>query len=54
MLLALAGDLDREGVRLVVAGDVGRVRDILRRAGDGDGQARSCPTVEAAVDALRS
>jgi anti-anti-sigma factor len=34
MLIQLAGDLRREGVELVIARDVGQVRDVLRRAED--------------------
>ena len=46
MLGGLADELERVGVRLVIAGDVGRVRDVLRRAGEDAGQ-RSQPTVTA-------
>ena len=55
VLEELADDLDREGVRLVLARDVGQVRDL---AGDGAVGAagstglRSYPTVHAAVAAL--
>lgn len=52
MLGGLADDLRREGVTLALAGDVGRVRDVLRRAGDEGAPVPRFPTVAAAVDAL--
>ena len=48
MLRALAEDLERRGVRLLVARDVGQVRDVL-----GDENQRIYPTVEAAVTQAR-
>jgi anti-anti-sigma factor len=49
MLTLLSSDLQQQGVRLVVARDVGQVRDVLRRAvGD-----RPLPAVQDAVQALR-
>ena len=47
-------DLERDGVRLVVARDIGQVRDVLRRAGDSVGPDRVYPTVAAAVEALEA
>jgi anti-anti-sigma factor len=52
MLARLAADLERDGVTLVMARDVGQVRDILEHAGP-DGQAmRTYRTIQDAVDAL--
>jgi MFS superfamily sulfate permease-like transporter len=44
----LSGDLERRGVRLLLAGDVGRVRDVLQRTGD---TSPVHATVQEAVDA---
>ena len=49
MLAQLRGDLDRRGVRLLVARDIGQVRDVLRRTGAEDAAA-VFPSVEAAVE----
>lgn len=43
--------LHRDGVRLLLAGDIGQVRDVLRQAG---GPAEFYPTVEAAVEAAQT
>jgi anti-anti-sigma factor len=51
MLAELHEDLERQGVRLVVARDVGQVRDIVRSAGEAP-QVQLYPTVQAAVDAV--
>jgi sulfate permease, SulP family len=51
MLVQLADDLRRDGVELVLARDVGRVRDLVRL---GDSPLRIYPTVRAAVDALQA
>lgn len=51
MLSELGEDLDRLGVRLLIARDIGAVRDTIRHA---DADARFFPTVEAAVEAVRS
>lgn len=51
MLVELADDLRRDGVELVLARDVGRVRDLVR-LGEGDSPLRTYPTVRAAVAAL--
>jgi sulfate permease, SulP family len=52
MLSQLRGDLDRAGVRLLVARDIGQVRDVLRRAGAED-EAVVFPSVEDAVSRAR-
>jgi sulfate permease, SulP family len=52
MLAELAGELERDGVLLVIARDVGQVRDVLRRTGPGATPVRTYPTVRAAVDAV--
>lgn len=51
MLVGLADDLRRDGVELVLARDVGTVRDLVR-VGAGEQQLRTFPTVRAAVAAL--
>jgi high affinity sulfate transporter 1 len=51
MLEELAADLERDGVRLVLARDIGQVRDLLGRTEDG-GVLRAYPTIENAVTAL--
>ena len=45
MLEQLRGDLDRDGVKLLVARDIGQVRDVLRRAG-AEEEAVVFPSVE--------
>jgi high affinity sulfate transporter 1 len=52
MLEQLADDLRRQGVQLVLARDIGAVRDVLSRAEDSDAPLPTYPTVQAAVDAL--
>ena len=53
MLDELADDLERRGVRMAVARDVGQVRDLLAEAAPGPGSpVRTYPTVRAAVAAL--
>jgi high affinity sulfate transporter 1 len=54
MLGALAADLRRDGIVLVVARDVGQVRDVLRRTDGGPDAVRAFPTVQAAVEAVSS
>jgi sulfate permease, SulP family len=54
MLADLAADLDRDGVDLVIARDVGQVRDVLRRTGEDRAPVPTFPTVQAAVDAIAS
>jgi anti-anti-sigma regulatory factor len=51
MLTELAADLERDGVQLLIARDIGQVRDVLRSAGDDGHLSRVFPTVEAAVQA---
>lgn len=51
MLAGLATELDRGGVRLLLARDIGQVRDVLGRA-EADAPLRAFPTVQAAVDSL--
>ena len=52
MLVQLARDLDRDGVTLLVARDIGQVRDVLDRTDETAG--RIFPTVEDAVAAARA
>ena len=52
MLIQLNQDLQRSGVRLVIARDVGQVRDVLRRAEGGATLPRAYPTVQDAVEAV--
>ncbi len=54
MVAELMSDLERDGVRLVIARAVGQVRDVLRLAGDSVGPDRVYPTVAAAVEALEA
>lgn len=51
MLLALSDDLDRRDIQLLLARDVGQVRDLLDAAGAGALVERTHPTVDAAVTA---
>jgi hypothetical protein len=54
MLVQLGRDLDRDGVALLVARDIGQVRDVLDRADQADRAAgRIFPTVDDAVAAAR-
>jgi MFS superfamily sulfate permease-like transporter len=53
MLDELTADLHRRGVRLVIARDVGQVRDVLASSGD-DAAPEYFPSVRAAVDAVRA
>jgi sulfate permease, SulP family len=52
MLVQLTADLRRQGVELVIARDIGQVRDILRRAEGEAALPRAYPSVQAAVDAI--
>jgi MFS superfamily sulfate permease-like transporter len=54
MLTDLALDLERAGVVLVLARDIGQVRDILRRAGADTLVDHVYPNVNAAVAAART
>jgi len=53
MLDQLADDLTERGVILRVARDIGRVRDVLRRAEADEPLQRVYPSIEAAVDAAQ-
>jgi sulfate permease, SulP family len=53
MIGELADDLRREGVALVVARDVGQVRDVLERAEPGHAEIATYPSVRQAVEAVR-
>ena len=53
MLDQLDRDLQRRGVRLLLARDIGQVRDVVRRASDDPDLARVFPTVQDAVDAAQ-
>jgi len=52
MLGELTEDLEQRGVQLLVARDLGQVRDVVRRSGE-DNALHLYPTVEAALDAVR-
>ena len=52
MLAALVADLARDGVELVLARDIGQVRDILRELADGP-PIRTYPTIREAIEAVR-
>jgi sulfate permease, SulP family len=51
MLAETAEDLERRGIKLVLARDVGQVRDLLERA-EGEPTLTAYPTVQAAVEAV--
>ena len=51
MLAELAGDLRRRGVDLLIARDIGQVRDLLDREAPDPALQHVYPTVQAAVDA---
>jgi sulfate permease, SulP family len=53
MLVDLSRDLSRDGVRLLLALDIGQVRDLLRRAEVADPLGHFYQTVEEAVAAAR-
>jgi MFS superfamily sulfate permease-like transporter len=52
MLAELTEDLEQRGVRLLVAGNVGQVRDVVRRSAEGT-TLQLYPTVGEALDAVR-
>jgi MFS superfamily sulfate permease-like transporter len=52
MLEELAEDLRRDGVALVIARDIGQVRDVLRRAGADAPLVQVHRTIQDAVDAV--
>jgi len=51
MIAALADDLRRRDVDLLIARDIGQVRDLLDREAPDPALHRVYPTVQAAVDA---
>jgi SulP family sulfate permease len=51
MLIEVATDLRRSGVELVIARDVGQVRDVLRRA---EGDAPLPPAYPTVMDAVQA
>jgi len=53
MLAALEEQLRRQGVRLLIARDVGQVRDVLRSATDDPALTHVYPSVQAAVEAAQ-
>jgi SulP family sulfate permease len=54
MLGALAEDLDRRNIRLLLARDIGQVRDILHSVIDNPAVTHLRPTVQAAVTAAQT
>lgn len=52
MLVQLTGDLRRSGGELVIARDIGQVRDVLRRADTEAALPPAYPSVQAAVAAI--
>ena len=52
MLAELTEDVEQRGVRLLVARDLGQVRDVVHRTDEGS-SVRLYPSVEAALDAVR-
>jgi anti-anti-sigma factor len=54
MLVELADDLDRRGIRLLLTRDIGQVRDPLEAAGASSLVSRTYPTVEQAVAACEA
>ena len=51
MLAELTDELEHQGVRLLIARDIGQVRDVLRHVVDNPALAQVYPTIQAAVDA---
>jgi MFS superfamily sulfate permease-like transporter len=51
MLAEVSDELERRGVKLLIARDVGQVRDVVRGAGEGP-SLRLYPTVQAAIESL--
>jgi hypothetical protein len=54
MLIELGHDLQRHGKRLVLAREVGQIRDILTTEGGPKAEIEIYPSVRAAIDALRT
>ena len=52
MLEQLADELERQGITLVYARDIGQVRDIIDRSETAERHIPNYPTIQAAVDAL--
>jgi SulP family sulfate permease len=52
MLLELRADLERDAIELVLARDVGQVRDVIETADAGTPAIRTYRTVREAVDAV--
>jgi MFS superfamily sulfate permease-like transporter len=52
MLEALRADLERDGVTLVLARDIGQVHDLMRRELGGESRLEVHPTVSAAIAAV--
>ena len=53
MLAELRTQLGAEGVTLVIARDIGQVRDVLRHTGEATSTEQVYPTLDTAVDAVR-
>jgi anti-anti-sigma regulatory factor len=53
MLVELAADLKRNGTELILAGDVGTVRELIQLGQEGD-PIRTFPTVRAAIEAFEN
>jgi MFS superfamily sulfate permease-like transporter len=53
MLAELTESLEREGVRLLVAREIGQVRDVVRRVATDKTPESVYPTVQAAVQAVQ-
>lgn len=54
MLDELAAELRRDGIRILLARDVGQVRDVLRMSGEDISKAQVYPSVRAAVDSVHA
>jgi anti-anti-sigma factor len=54
MLAEAREDLERSGARLILARDIGEIRDIMRRELGADAFRDVYPTVQAAIDALQA
>lgn len=54
MLRDLSRELESRGVRTIVVGDIGQVRDVLRVSGADGSFSRVQPDIDAAVAAIRS
>ena len=54
MLAELSAMVERVGAQLLIARDVGQVRDVLRQAGSAKALGRVYPTIDEAVEAARA